>query len=267
VITLTLTDLTPWLNAFWWPFVRMLALISVSPVFGEAGAPARVKIGLAALLAAALAPALPALPPVAPASYAGLAITAQQVLIGIAMGFVMKIAFAVVQTAGELMGLSLGLSFASFFDPSVGASSAVLARIFHAIALLLFLALDGHLLVLAILVRSFDVLPVATTALAQDGWAVLLAWGARVTELGLLLALPLVAAMLIVNLALGILNRTATQLSVFSVGFPISLCIGAILLTVMLPQITPDIERLFQKGLTTLERLLPALAGDDPLPG
>jgi len=260
VITLTPNELYAWFAAFWWPFVRMLALVAVSPVFGESGAPVRVKIGLAALLAVAIAPTLPAMPAIAPASYAGLAITAQQVLIGIAMGFVMKIAFAVVQTMGELVGLSLGLSFASFFDPSVGASTAVLARILHAIALLLFLALDGHLLVLAILTQSFQTLPVATAALAPDGWGVLLTWGARVTELGLLLALPLVAAMLIVNLALGILNRTATQLSVFSVGFPISLSVGAVLLTVMLPQITPDIERLFQKALTTLERLLPAFA-------
>jgi len=261
VITLTLNELYAWFAAFWWPFVRMLALVAVSPVFGESGAPVRVKIGLAALLAVAIAPTLPAMPAMAPASYAGLAITAQQVLIGIAMGFVMKIAFAVVQTMGELVGLSLGLSFASFFDPSVGASTAVLARILHAIALLLFLALDGHLLVLAILTQSFQTLPVAIATLAPDGWGVLLTWGTRITELGLLLALPLVAAMLIVNLALGILNRTATQLSVFSVGFPISLSVGAVLLTVMLPQITPDIERLFQKALTTLERLLPAFAG------
>jgi len=260
VITLTLNALYAWLAAFWWPFVRILALLAVSPVFGESGAPVRVKIGLAAALAVAIAPTLPAMPEAAPASYAGLAITAQQVLIGISMGFVMKIAFAVVQTMGELVGLSLGLSFASFFDPSVGASTAVLARILHAIALLLFLALDGHLLVLATLAQSFQTLPVAIAALEPDGWGVLLTWGARITELGLLLALPLIAAMLIVNLALGILNRTATQLSVFSVGFPISLSVGALLLTVMLPQITPDIERLFQKALTTLERLLPAFA-------
>jgi len=263
MITFTLAQLYGWIAAFWWPFVRILALLACAPVFGEAGVPVRVKTALAAVLTIAIAPALPPMPDAAPVSFAGLAITAQQIIIGIAMGLAMKMVFAIVQTAGEFVGLSVGLSFATFFDPSAGANTAVLARIMNAIALLLFLALDVHLLVLAALVQSFEALPVASAVLASNGWGVLLEWGARITELGLLLALPLVTVLLIVNLALAILNRTATQLSVFSVGFPISLTVGVVLLAVMLPQITPNMERLFQMGLDAVTRLVLGFAGGD----
>jgi len=260
MIAFTLEQLYGWLNAFWWPFVRMLALIGTAPIFSEPNVPARAKVGLAAVLAAAVAPALAPMPDIAPASLTGLLITLQQVLIGMAMGLVMKMTLAVVQIAGEFIGLQMGLSFASFFDPTSGANTAVLARIMTRVALLLFLALDAHLLVLGTLVQSFDALPVAVMSLRPDGWGVLLEWGAQLTALGLLLALPLVASLLTINLALGILNRTATQLSIFSVGFPISMTVGIVLLTAMLPQVSPALERLFQTGLETIARLLGGFA-------
>jgi len=260
MIAFTLEQLYGWINAFWWPFVRIVALIGTAPIFSEPNVPARAKVGLAALLAVAVSPALPPMPEVAPTSLAGLLITLQQVLIGMAMGLVMKMTLAVVQMAGEFVGLQMGLSFASFFDPTTGANTAVLARIMSRVALLLFLALDAHLLVLGALIDSFDTLPVAILSLRPDGWSVLLEWGAQLTALGLLLALPLVAALLTVNLAMGILNRTATQLSIFSVGFPISMTVGIVLLTAMLPQVSPYLERLFQMGLETMTRLLSGFA-------
>jgi len=256
MIAFTLEQLYGWVNAFWWPFVRLLALISTAPIFSEPNVPVRAKVGLAAVLTAAVAPALPPMPDIAPASLAGLLVTLQQVLIGMAIGWVMKITLAVVQIAGEFIGLQMGLSFASFFDPTTGANTAVLARIMSRVALLLFLALDVHLLVLGALISSFETLPVAVLSLRPDGWGVLLAWGAQLTALGLLLALPLVASLLTINLALGILNRTATQLSIFSVGFPITMTVGVILLTAMLPQVSPALERLFQMGLETVAQLL-----------
>ena len=261
MIDFTLDNLYTWLNAFWWPFVRMLALIGTAPIFSEPGTPTRVKIGLAALLAVAVAPALPAMPDIAPASFAGLLITAQQIIIGMAMGMAMKFVFAIVQMAGEFIGLQMGLSFASFFDPGTGANTAVLARIMNRIALLLFLALDGHLLVIGALVQSFQVLPVAVMSLHINGWGVLLEWGGQLMGLGLLLALPLVASLLTINLALGILNRTATQLSVFSVGFPITISVGVILLSVVLPHITPYLENVFEMGFKAASDVLEGFAG------
>src|SRR5690606_23572295 len=136
--------------------------------------------------------------------------------IGIAMGLMMRIAFAAVQTAGEFIGLQMGLSFASFFDPATGANTAVLSRIMNGVAMLLFLALDGHLILIRNLVNTFHILPISPTlSLNPDGWGVLLEWSSQVMISGMLLALPLIIILLTISLSMGILNRTAQQLSVF----------------------------------------------------
>ncbi|GAB2909186.1 flagellar biosynthetic protein FliR [Paralcaligenes sp. KSB-10] len=261
MVSFQLDQLYGWITAFIWPFLRLLALLSTAPLLGESAIPARVKVGFAALTAIAIAPALGPMPPIAPASFAGLWIAAQQVMIGIAMGLTMRIAFAAVQTAGEFVGLQMGLSFASFFDPGTGANTAVLSRLMNVVAMLIFLALNGHLLMLAGLVRTFEVLPIGGSSLDSGGWGVLLDWSSQIMISGMLLALPIIIALLTINLALGILNRTAQQLSVFAVGFPISLMVGLILLTVVLPQSTPFLAHLFQSGYEAMGRLAMALAG------
>jgi len=249
-----------WMHAFLWPLFRLLGLASTAPLLGESAIPKRVKVGLAAVMAAALAPALAPLPDVPAASWQGLWIAAQQVFIGIAMGLTMRIVFAAVQAAGELTGLQMGLSFASFFDPSSGGNTAVLARLFNVVAMLLFLAVNGHLLMLQGLLHSFEVLPIGAPLYA-DGWGVLLEFSGRILGAGLLLALPLIVMLLAINLALGILNRTAQQLSVFAVGFPISLSVGLLLLSVVLPQTSEFLQRQFQQGGLAMERLVWSLAG------
>lgn len=260
MVSFELEQLYGWINSFLWPFIRILALVGTAPLFSESSIPLRVKVGLSALLALAVAPALPEAAPISPASYQGLWIAAQQVFIGFALGLTMRIVFAAVQTAGEFIGLQMGLSFASFFDPATGANTAVLARLMNVIAMLLFLALNGHLLMLGGLVRTFDILP-PMTGFELEGLGVLFEWSAQVMVSGMLLALPLIIVLLSISLALGILNRTAQQLSVFAVGFPISLMVGLILLMVVLPQTAPFISRLIDAGHDAMARLIHALAG------
>ncbi|MEI2417611.1 flagellar biosynthetic protein FliR [Orrella sp. JC864] len=261
MVSVTLEQLYGWMAQFLWPFVRMLALMGSAPVFGESSVPARAKVGLAAVLTVAVAPAVGPLPDVSPGSLDGLWIVAQQVLIGVAMGLAMRMAFAAAQSAGELVGLQMGLSFASFFDPATGANTAVLARLMNILAVLVFLAVDGHLLMLAALVHSFQALPISAEPLAVGGWGVLVEWASQVLAAGLMLALPLITVLLTINLSMAILNRTAPQLSVFAVGFPISLTVGLVLLAIVLPQTTPYLERLFEQSFQVLDRLLNSLAG------
>ncbi|HUH88897.1 MAG TPA: flagellar biosynthetic protein FliR [Pusillimonas sp.] len=260
MVSFELEQLYGWMNAFLWPFIRILALVGTAPLLSESSIPLRVKVGLSALMALAVSPTLPPPPDMSPASYAGLWIAAQQVLIGIALGMTMRIVFAAVQTAGEFIGLQMGLSFASFFDPATGANTAVLARLMNVVAMLLFLALNGHLLMIGGLVRSFDVLPV-TAGFHVEGLGVLFEWSSQVMVSGMLLALPLIIVLLTISLSLGILNRTAQQLSVFAVGFPISLIVGLILLAIVLPQSAPFISRLIESGHEAMARLTGALAG------
>lgn len=259
MISVDAAQLYSWLNAFLWPFVRILAFMATAPVFGEASATTRVKVGLAAFIAIVVAPTLPPAPTFSPASYTGLFIVLQQFLIGVMLGLIMRVVFAVVQTAGEFIGLQMGLSFASFFDPQTGANTAVLARIMNTTAVLLFIAMNGHLLMLAAFIKSFDILPISATPIQAAGIAILLDWSGQILMSGMLLALPLIIVLLSINLALGILNRTAQQLSVFAVGFPISLMVGLILLLIVLPQITPFFERLVDTGIQTMGRAMNAL--------
>lgn len=259
MISVTLDQLYAWINTFFWPFVRIAAMVGSAPLLSESAIPARVKVGLAVMLTLIVAPTLGPMPTLATASWGALWIIGQQLLIGLALGLTMRIIFAAVQTAGEFVGLQMGLAFASFFDPGTGSNTAVLARILNTIALLVFIAMNGHLLMIGGLVRTFEVLPIAVAPLDVNGWGVLLEWSSQIVVSGLLLALPVMVVLLTINLSLGILNRTAQQLSVFAVGFPISLTVGLIILAVVLPQITPFLERLFQDGYDTMGRLVEAL--------
>lgn len=261
MVSVDIDQMYSWINAFLWPFFRILGLLGTAPLFGESSIPVRVKVGFAAVLTVAIAPALGPMPNVPTGSYAGLWLAVQQVLIGIALGLTMRIVFAAVQTAGEFIGLQMGLSFASFFDPATGANTAVLARIMNIVAMLVFMALNGHLLMLAGFIRTFEILPIQIGALDPNGWGVLLEWSSQVMVSGMLLALPLIIVLLTINLAMGILNRTAQQLSIFAVGFPISLMVGIILLMIVLPQTTPFLERLFDAGYASMSRLAQALGG------
>lgn len=260
MVQISAEQLYTWLNAFLWPFMRVLAALSILPFFSESTIPKRAKVGLGVLLTLVIAPSLPPLPDVPTASWTALLIAAQQVLIGIALGLTMRIVFAAVQTAGEFIGLQMGLSFASFFDPATGSNTAVLSRLLNVVAVLVFLALNGHLLVLGVLVRTFQVLPIGQ-GLDVNGWGALLDWSGELLVSGMLMAMPLIIVLLSINLAFGILNRTAQQLTIFAVGFPITLTIGLILLTVVIPQTTPFLTQLFNSGYEAMMRVALGLAG------
>jgi flagellar biosynthesis protein FliR len=259
VFSVTSDQLSVWMVAFLWPFVRMLALISTAPVFSEKVVPRTVKVGMALLLAVAIAPTLGALPSVPLVSAAGLWILIQQILIGAAMGFSMKMVFAMVQAAGEYVGLQMGLSFASFFDPTSGGNTMVLARLLNVIAMLLFLVVDGHLVLIETLAESFQILPIADAPLAASGWFLLVKAGAQIFQGGLILALPLIATLLTLNLAMGILNRVSPQFSIFSVGFPITLLAGIAMLQVLMQYMGPFLEPRFAAGFSFTQEFLKGL--------
>lgn len=262
MISVTIDQLYAWINAFIWPFIRIAAMVGSAPLLSESAIPARVKVGLSVMLTLIVAPSLGPMPSLATASWAALWIMGQQILIGLALGLTMRIIFAAVQTAGEFIGLQMGLSFASFFDPSTGSNTAVLARILNTVTLLVFIALNGHLLMIGGLLRTFEVLPIMVGELDVNGWGVILEWSSQIVVSGLLMALPVMIVLLTINLSLGILNRTAQQLSVFAVGFPISLTVGLTILAVVLPQISPFLEQLFQDGYDTMGKLVQGLAGN-----
>lgn len=254
MISFTYDQLSGVIAAFLWPFVRLLALTMSAPLFGDASVPATVKIGLAAIVALALSPVLGPMPAVSPFSWEGLWILAQQVMIGAALGWAMQIVFSAVSMAGDFVGLQMGLSFATLLTPNSDGSTAVLGMFLNLVAMLVFLATNGHLMMFATLVQSFEVLPVSIGPLSVTGWKMLAMWGGQLFTLALMLSLPLVAALLICNLALGILNRAAPQLNIFAVGFPLTLAVGLVVLQLMMPRMAPVLDHFFALGIDMMIR-------------
>jgi len=255
MVSVTSDQWLQWLSLYFWPLLRVLALISTAPILSERSIPKRVKLGLGFVITIVIAPSLPATNvPIFSGDALWLAL--QQILIGIALGFTMQFAFAAVRTAGELIGLQMGLSFATFFDPGSNLNMPVLARFMDLLAMLLFLTFNGHLWLISMLVDTFHTLPIGGDPVNSNAFLALARAGGLIFLNGLMLALPIITLLLTLNLSLGLLNRMAPQLSIFSVGFPITLGVGIILMSAMMPLIAPFCEHLFSEIFNLLADII-----------
>lgn len=256
MIEVTFDQMQNWLALFIWPFARIAGLISSAPLLNHSSIPRQVKIGLCLLLTVIISPTLPPLPDVEILSWANVGILIEQILIGVAIGFVMQIVFAIAQASGDFIGMQMGLGFASFFSAESGTNTMILARFFYIVSLLLFLSVNAHLLLINIISQSFASLPVAAFSLNANGFQMIAEYGATIFHAGLLLALPIVGILLLINISMGILNRSAPQFTVFSVGFPISLLAGILLFSLLLKDAGGFMINLFDEGLGFLGLLL-----------
>lgn len=252
MISLTSAQIDAWIAAFIFPLARILALVASAPLFNSTGIPNRAQLALGLAITIAIVPALPAMPAIAPASGQGLWILLQQILIGIGMGFAMRIVFSAVELAGEFMGLQMGLGFATFFDPLSSAQTPVVTEMINLIALLFFIAINGPLLYVATLAESFVALPISAAPLAASSWINLAELGTIMFSAGLLLALPVVVTLIITNLALGVLTRAAPQLNLFAVGFPLTLLGGLAAIALSLNYLAIPLQALVEQGLSAM---------------
>ncbi len=248
MLTFTDTQVLAWITPILWPFIRVLALFGTMPVLAQRSVPVRIRVALAFLIAFCAQASLPEMPAVALDSAAGFLIVVQQVLIGISLGFAARIVFAAVEFAGEIVGLQMGLNFAGFFDPATGGEATAMSRFFGISVSWLFIVMGGHLMLIAAVVQSFNAFPVSVEPFAFLRSVQPQRWGAEIFQLGLWIALPLVAMLLFTNLVLGIVSRVAQQMNIFSIGFPITLGVGllGVLLTLPLLQtpFTMALERM-----------------------
>lgn len=262
MISLTSGQLEHWIGAFFWPFVRILALLSTAPVFSASAVPIQVRVGLAAIISVAIAPALPTLPAVHFLSGAGLVLLVEQIVIGTALGFAVTLIFSAVQFAGSVISLQMGLGFSSFFDPTTGVQVPTLSNFLNLVVLLFFLALNGQLLVLVVLMRSFTVLPVDPNLVVHaTAWHLLAAAGAAVFSLGMAIAAPVLGALFLVNIALGVLSKLAPQLNLFVVGFPLLIGVGLIGLYLLAPALELVVRQLLDLALNLSGRFMISAGG------
>ena len=255
MISFTTTQLLAWIFGLIWPLTRILGLLAAAPVFGNTGVPMLIKLTLGVLLASIVAPTLPAVPIVDPTSWAGLLIVAQETLIGVAMGMSMRFVFAAIEFGGEVASSTMGFSFASFFDPTSAGRSSAISQFLALVATMAFLAMNAHLVMLEALVESFFTLPISATPMSITAPLELARWGARIFSAGLQISLPIVAALLVTNVALAILTRAAPQLNLFGIGFPITLGIGFLVISVTLPYLGMPLQNLFNQGIEASRRI------------
>ncbi|MES2885152.1 MAG: flagellar biosynthetic protein FliR [Pseudomonadota bacterium] len=254
---LTETQLLGWLGLYFWPFVRIAAALMAAPLFGSRALPMRLRLVFALLLTVVMAPLLPATPPLAFFTAEALAMLLRELLLGLVLGLALQLVFEAMALAGELLSSSMGLSFAQMSDPLRGVSSTVLASFLQALAVLSFLALGGHLALVEWLRESFAIQPIGSAPISTATLLPLVLEGSQLFAGALRVALPGVCALLLVNLAFGVMNRAAPALNMMSVGFPISLTAGLVILALSLG----SIQTVFAEMLMSLGTRLPSLLG------
>ncbi|MFC5547970.1 flagellar biosynthetic protein FliR [Massilia aerilata] len=263
MISFTTTELYAWIGGLLWPLTRILGLIAAAPVFGNTGVPMLIKLSLGVLLAAIVAPVIPGTPAVDPTSWAGILILAQEMLIGAAMGFALRLVFAAVEFAGEVASNTMGFGFATFYDPSSAGRNSAISQFLALVATMAFLAMNAHLVLIQALVESFFTLPISGTPMSLAAPLEMVRWGGRIFSAGLQIAMPIVAAMLITNIALAILTRAAPQLNLFGIGFPITLGAGFLIISLTLPYLNTPLQNLFNQGIEASRRI-PRSGGERP---
>lgn len=257
MLTLNAAQLEMWIGQYLWPFVRIGGCLMVAPMFGARMVPPRIRILIAAAVTLLVAPLLRQ-PPAQPLmSGAGLLITVQQLIIGVALGFALQLIFEAVTFGGQLLASSMGLSFAMNVDPVNGTSTPVLGQFYSILVMLIFLALNGHLALIQVLVDGFNTLPIGAQGLSADGMWTLVHWGSQLFSGALMVALPGMTALLIVNLGFGVMSRAAPTLNLFAVGFPAALTLGLVIVLVGLPVVQSSFINL----LNATWRLLATLLG------
>ncbi|MGZ8187244.1 MAG: flagellar biosynthetic protein FliR [Methylosarcina sp.] len=243
-------------TSFFWPLIRISAMFVAVPLFSLRGVPPRVRLILSVAITFVVMPLLPLFPPVDMFSYEGVMITAQQVIIGLSIGFILQMVFSAIVFAGQGIALNMGLGFASMVDPQNGQQVPVIAQFYVIASTLIFLGLDGHLLLIKMLLDSFTSLPVGMDGFAKtDIWAII-TWSSRMFAGGLLLAMPLIISLLLVNIGFGVATRAAPQLNIFSVGFPVTVLLGIVLIWLTLPDVLGQFSGILTDAYELIEQLL-----------
>ncbi len=260
-LSIDAAEVTAQLLRAWWPLLRVSGFMLVAPVIGSSTVPRAARIALSVSLALLVAPSAHAPRDLSIFSSAGVLISATQLLIGIAIGLVVQLVFDALALAGQTVSLTMGLGFATLVDPQRGASTAVLGQLFTILATLIYLSVNGHLALIGSLVQSFQTMPVGTAVIGRDFFGTVAGWGAHVFESGLLIALPATVALIIVNLALGVVTRAAPQLNLFGIGFPITMMAGFLALYLGLDSLLTGMSALIENALSTVVDLIGAGSG------
>lgn len=252
MIAFDTTQLAHWYGSIFWPLTRILALFATAPVLSHQAIPAQAKVGMALAITLAIAPVVNSPPLTGLLEARGFVELAHNILVGLALGFAIRIVFVGIELAGQLIGLQIGLSFAAFFNPDTSDTENVISNFMSMLVLLMFLAIDGHLMLLSALAETFQLFPVDAVGSAPIDPLTIVRAGSDLFSVALTICLPILAVMLLVNVVLGVMARVAPQLNLFAVGFPLTVLAGLAALTLFLPTLEGPIRAALQRSLAAL---------------
>lgn len=228
---------------FWrWLFVmtRIGAALMAAPFFGATSVPMQVRVIVTGAIGILVCGWTNVTAPAAMLSAPGMLAVGGEVLIGLALGFVLQVAFAAPTIAAEIIGASMGMSIASATDPNTGAHSPALGQYYAVVLTLVFLGLGGHLLFISLVIDSYTAFPPGQTWLGADRLAAVASFGGDMFLTAIAIALPVTLVLLLVQLAAGMLSRSAPALNLFSLGLPMGVLAGIAALILTAP-LLPDV--------------------------
>jgi flagellar biosynthesis protein FliR len=256
VLIITTNEMVHLVQMWLWPFFRIAGLLMTAPVIGTRTVPMRVRIIIAVVITAVIFPVLPQIPKIDPLSAEGFFISMQQVLTGISMGLCMRIVFIALELAGQAIGQLMGLMLASMVDPANGNQVPIIGQFYLLLATLLFLAVDGHLIMIQVLAESFTSMPIGTAGISTiSSWEIVI-WTGTVLKTAVVIALPAIVSLLIVNLSFGVMTRSAPQLNIFAVGFPIMIILGVLIIFFNLSSFVPHMMGMFEDGTAMMQKVV-----------
>jgi len=252
-------DIIERLSTFLWPMLRISAMVMTSPPFSGSAITVRIRVLLAAVLTWMVYP-LHVWPVIDPLSAEGLVEIFNQLLIGAAMGLILQIVVAALTVAGQTMSSAMGLAMANMIDPNVG-NVPTLSQFLIVCSTLIFVAMGGPGLLLGLILESFRTLPIGTSILNQDVYGRMVQWSSMMFLGALLLALPVIATLLFVNIGLGVVTRAAPSLNIFAIGFPAMIAAGFLVLIISMDVMGARIQWLWQQSFLTVRDLLRITGG------
>ena len=252
----TTSEITAYVGTLLWPLFRVAGLIMTAPVFAAKTVPVRVRLGLSIAITVMILPIMPAAPSVELFSPSAFFLVAQQLLIGVLMGFTLQIVLATIVTGGQVVAMQMGLGFAAMVDPQNGAQTPVLSQFYVIMVVLIYLSMNGHLVLIEVLVDSFKTMPVSMGGLVPENFYKVVHWAAILFSGAVGIAIPAIASLLIVNFTFGIMTRAAPQMNIFAIGFPLTMLLGYGVVFVTLPSVVPRSSNLFTGAYHLLKNIV-----------
>jgi len=237
-----------------WPMIRISAFLLTAPFFSIRAVSVRIRVLLAVLLTWMVYP-LTDWPLLDPFSAIGLREAFLQVFIGALMGLLLQIVNAALIIGGQAISASMGLSMANMVDPIWG-MSPVIAQFLIICSTLIFVGLGGHVIVISLLLESFQVLPIGQMVQVKSLMALTIEWSSMMFLGAVMIGLPLMSSLLFINIGLGVITRAAPALNIFAVGFPAMILAGIVLLSLSMTSIGFRIQWLWQQSFDTMGQAL-----------